>query len=400
MVTHQQNHGTCDDCATLLQHEPLDVENQDDGGRTVKKALQEFEHRKQKHPVQQIYGSAALMFGQLVALVATNMNASSYVLEYGMHKIFPMFLLFNSYVILALHLFWSGSGSNGRGEKTRYQLPLTNLKLRRPWYHYLCLSCLDIGPNYLGLLAIHQTSFTSSTLLQSVTIPSAMIFCRILLGKKYRRSHYVGVILCMVGGSITVLMDKGAASSPDMETAHPHSYRGDIIAVIAALGYGLGDACAELWAKHVNREEYLGMIGLFGALWSLVASFLYERDAVIAAFAADDGTFITTVGVIMWYITSLAGYYMVSSAFLMKSDATLLNLSIQTQNFWAVLFSVVVFQEKPSLPFYIAMSLVVTGVFVYELCGNSDTTMRSQMSNSGGNLISESSPMITKSELQ
>jgi len=377
-----------------LQHARLDVENHYVDGKNITTIFQEFEHRREKYPVQQIYGSMALMLGQLVALVATSMNASSYVLEYGMHKIFPMFLLFNSYTILALHLFWSSSSDNGHGEKPGYRLPLTKLKLRSPWYHYLCLSCLDIVPNYLGLLAIHQTSFTSATLLQSLTIPSAMIFCRILLGKKYRPTHFIGVVLCMMGGSITVLMDKGAASSSGMETVHPHSYRGDILAVIAALGYGLGDACAELWSKHVNRDEYLGMIGLFGALWSLIACVLYERNAVIEAFTAEDGMVFLTVGVILWYIVSLAGYYIVSSAFLIKSDATLLNLSIQTQNFWSLLFSMVIFQEYPRLPFYFAISMVVTGVFVYELCGNGDKRIPKQTSNNDNEIDSESTPLI------
>uniref|UniRef100_A0A7S4A9L4 EamA domain-containing protein n=1 Tax=Pseudo-nitzschia australis TaxID=44445 RepID=A0A7S4A9L4_9STRA len=387
------NDADCDSLVVLQQQHLFDTKNRDGDEMNVSNLLQEFERRREEYPVQQIYGWTALLFGQLVALVATSMNATSYMLEYGMHKVFPMFLLFNSYVILTLHLFWSSSSNKGQAETPRYRLPLTRLKLRSPWYHYLCLSCLDIAPNYFALLAIHQTSLMSATLLQSLTIPSAMIFCRLLLGKKYRWMHYVGVALCMLGGGITVITDKGDIWSSDGETSHPHTYSGDILAVLAALLYGIGDSCAEFWSKHVNREEYLGMIGLFGAIWTLIASLVYERDAVVEALNVDDEAFFRIVGVMVWYIASLAGYYIVESAFLMKSDATLLNLSLQTQNFWAIIFSVLAFKEKPDLPFYFAISSVVAGVFVYELCENDDTAIRLERLKKIDDIETESTPL-------
>lgn len=355
--------------------------------------LQDFQRRrKERGPIQSRNKWMALIFGQFIVLVATSMNASSYALEYGMHRVFPMFLLFNSYMILALHLFCRTSCSSKKDkehtplsistcaienqtETPCYRLPLTNLKLRTPWYYYLCLSCLDIGPNYLTLLAMNKTSFTSATLLGSLTIPSTMICCRLLLGKEYRRMHYVGVILCMIGGSLIVFTDKVAYTSSGGETTHPHSYGGDILAILASLGYGVGDACAEFWSKHVDREEYLGMIGLFGSITTLAACIAYERNAVLEAFTADSETILQTVGVVLWYIASLVAYYVFESLFLMKSDATLLNLSLQTSNVWAILFSIVVFRETPDPHFYVSIFMVISGVFVYEHYGN-DTTKR------------------------
>lgn len=348
--------------------------------------LQEFELKRKEHgPIRSRNKWMALIFGQFVALVATSMNSSSYVLEYGMHKVFPMFLLFNSYLALTLHLFWSinctrkknlkqlpisrsKSAIQDENETLCYRLPLTNLKLRTPWYYYLCLSFLDILPNYLTLLAMNKTSFTSATLLGSLTIPSTMIFCRLLLGKEYRQMHYVGVILCITGGTIAVFADK-----VDGGTNHPHSYVGDILAILASLGYGVGDACAEFWAKHVDREEYLGMIGLFGAIATFAASLVYERKELFELFTSDDETMLKTVGVILWYIASLVAYYVFESLFLVRSDATLLNLSLQTSNFWAIFFSILIFREAPDLHFYVSIFMVISGVFVYELYGNNET---------------------------
>mmetsp|Transcript_74039 Transcript_74039/g.150319 ORF Transcript_74039/g.150319 Transcript_74039/m.150319 type:complete len:418 (+) Transcript_74039:194-1447(+) len=365
-----------------------------------------FESRREENgSVQPRNKWMALMFGQLVALVATSMNATSYALEYGMHRIFPMFLLFNSYVILSLYLlkiYCSSKKNKNRlssvavhgiqseGDTRCYRFPLTSLELRTPWYYYLCLSFLDIGPNYLTLLAMNRTSFTSATLLGSLTIPSTMLFCRLLLGKEYRRMHYVGVILCMLGGTITILTDKDDISSSSGKISHPDSYGGDVLAVLASLGYGVGDACAEFWSKHVSREEYLGMIGVFGALYTLMASFLCERQAVLEVLASDNEQIIQTAGMILLYIASLVGYYILESLFLMKSDATLLNLSLQTSNFWAILFSIIAFREAPDLQFYISIATVISGVLIYELCGNDDTTL----AKGGDRSMNESTPLI------
>ncbi|KAL3924595.1 MAG: hypothetical protein SGARI_006004 [Bacillariaceae sp.] len=170
----------------------------------------------------------------------------------------------------------------------------------------------------------------------------------------------------MMGGIITILMDKNTGA----DNAHPESFLGDVLCVISALGYGIGDAAAEFCSKHVDRVEYVGAIGLFGAMWTLIIFPIFEWDAVVNLYT-DTETLLPALGVMFWYIVSLVAYYVFESIFLKKSDATLLNLSLQTSNFWAILFSVVAFHEKPEPQFYLAVALVTAGVFCYELCGNS-----------------------------
>jgi solute carrier family 35 protein F1/2 len=379
------------DCS-VCRHEFECVSTDEDVSEhtTYSNFLKAFQRRRKKDGTAQSRSKwKALIFGQIIALVATSMNASSYVLEYGMHKVFPMFLLFVSYTTLALrhlkhkeHSPISTLGIVMENEPEAYRLPLTSLELRTPWYYYLCLSCLDIGPNYLALLAMNKTSFTSATILGSLTIPSTMLFCRLLMGREYRWMHFVGAVLCMIGGTLIVCTDRVSMSSSGGDIAHPHSYAGDILAILASLGYGVGDACAEFWSKHVDREEYLGMIGLFGAMFTLIASLAYERNAVLDVFDGDDESTLRTVGVIFWYISSLVAYYVCGSLFLTKSDATLLNLSLQTSNFWAILFSIVVFQERPDLYLYISIFMVISGVFVYEHHGD-DTTKRIELASEG-----------------
>ncbi len=318
-----------------------------------------------------------LLFGQLIALIAASQNAASFTLEYGMGKVFPFFLMLYTYVILSLHLCYPNTTPH---DQPVYRIPMTSIRVRTPWWYYFFLSILDVTPNYLQLLSLKHTSLTSSNLLGSLTAPSIMLSCHLILRKVYRPIHFLGASLCLAGGILTMWTDLAASSSePDESNSHPHSYYGDILAITAAMLYGLGDALGELWCKHIDRKEYLGMLGFFGAFWCILLVLLTERGEVVAFFL-DKDNFYPALAIMCLYVPTLVMYYVSASFFLVSSDATLLNLSLQSSNLWAISFSVVAFQESPSPLFYAALILVVSGVFVYEILGNSHTTEKQHYS--------------------
>lgn len=313
-----------------------------------------------------------LLFGQLIALLASSQNAASFYLEYGMGKVFPFFLMFHTYAFMSIHLWFAPTVSHE--DTTSYHIPMTRIRLRTPWWYYLCLCILDVTPNYLTLLSLKNTSLPSSTLLSSLTAPSIMVSCHILLRKHYRPAHFLGVALCLTAGTMTMWTDLATSSSgSEGPNLHPHSYYGDFLALIAAILYGIGDAVGEFWCKHVDRKEYLGMLGFGGTFFCGLLVLLTERDSVVDLFRDKDSLY-PALGVMAIYVPILVLYYVSASVFLVSSDATLLNLSLQSSNMWAICFSIVAFQEAPSSLFYLALVLEISGVFVYELLGNSGTT--------------------------
>lgn len=327
----------------------------------------DIEESKLSQPTPKGYNRLlTILFGQMIALLSASTNAASFTLEYGM-KLgnFPMFMMFPAYVILSLNL-WSRPTIN---DNSAHGIPLTSIRLRTPWWHYVCLSVLDLLPNYLTLVSLNHTSLTSATLLGSLTVPSTMLVCGLVLAKKYRLANYIGVILCLSGGALTLLTDTNHSSHHISASSHPHSYYGDLLAASAAILYGIADAAGEFWTKHVNRKEYLGMIGLHGAVVSFVLFLLFERNAVLGIFE-DSRTFFSALGLMFWYIPSLVSFYVFATFFLVSSDAALLNLSLQSSNLWAILFSIAAFGESPPLLFCVSVVLVVAGVTVYELLGN------------------------------
>jgi solute carrier family 35 protein F1/2 len=181
----------------------------------------------------------------------------------------------------------------------------------------------------------------------------------------------MGVLLCVIGGALTVWADfdqeKSSASTTTTGEGGVHSSIGDVLAVVAALIYGLGDVISEYCVKNVDLYELLGMLGLYGAIFTGLSFPWIERTAlanIIADRSSSEQWEIA--GIFLWYIASVLLYYIMEALFLVASDATLLNLSMQASNLYAYIFSLLFFHSLPPMLFYPALVLVVSGVVLYE----------------------------------
>lgn len=309
---------------------------------------------------------SALAFGQFLAFTSASMGASSYALTATYNVNTQLFQLFWMYIFLSLHMFFR----NVDALENTYSMPFTRIRLRIQWWIYLGVSVLDVLPNFMQLLSLRYTSLTSTTLLGSLTVPSTMLFSKYILARVFGVPHYIGVILCVVGGMLTIWADQGndASSSFEGDGDTKQSIMGDCLAIFAAVCYGLGDTVAEYAIKHIDRNEYLGMLGFFGVIQTGVAFPFIEGNEIRNLVHRSDAGFISVIFV--FYVGVVLVYYLAEASFLVSSDATLLNLSLQGANLWAIFFSVVAYQETPPLVFYLAALLVVTGVFVYQLRGS------------------------------
>lgn len=317
----------------------------------------------------------ALAFGQGIAMMAASSNAASYSLTTRQSVNTQFFQLFLVYMLLSIHLIWiksRGCEPDMRTTRddasldpgTQHRLPFTNLRLQVPWWIYLIMSMLDVFPNYLVLFSYRYASLTSTTLLGSLASPATMLFSKYILARVYKCHHYCGVVLCLLGGSLIVWADFDRSS-----TTTKHSYIGDILAIAAALIYGFGDTAAEFFVKHVDRFEYIGMLGVFGAITTGISFPFFETADLVAITKMSSSEKWLVCGTMAWFVVSVFIYYVTATKFLTISDATLLNLSLQATNVWAILFSVVMYHDVPSASFYVALVLVLGGTFLYEVGG-------------------------------
>jgi solute carrier family 35 protein F1/2 len=283
--------------------------------------------------------------------------------------------------------------------------PFTNLRLNTPWCAYLLLAILDVEANYLAMLSFQHTSLSSSMLLTSLSVISTMFLRRCIFGiiNMYSWRRISGVLICLLGGCLWMWqdfytsvkekysLDDGSVGSVGVEVDkdflpdnHNNLY-GDALALAAAFLYGLNDVLLEYTVKANNdRVEYLGTMGSFGFLFSLfVQAPILERDKVVDMVSTlsnylqgmdgnDDDVSVDMDGVVMCilcFVSMLSCFYISVTVFLSSNDATILNLSLQTCPLWAVVITMFLQGEGWSLPplsFFVALALVMTGMFLYE----------------------------------
>ena len=297
----------------------------------------------------------------------------------------------------------------------------TVFQLHIPIYYYLLISMMDIVPNILSIYSFHFSTLTSTTLLGSLSIPSTMFFARLILRKLFTPIQYIGIVLCIIGGCYTIYIDSVTNSddptasisdlhanitsnattlaSENTDSDHPQTqpgqqqYIGDLMAITAALLYGLGDCVAEYFVKYINRKEYLYMIGIFGMMFTMIIVPIFEYNAVkdiftntITSTTTDDYNNVNdnsssasildpvaTIGLFIWFVASVTLFYMIEALFLIYYDATLLNLSMQSVNLWAYMIMYIINPDGvPSSNFFIALLFVVAGVGLYEMGAMTD----------------------------
>jgi drug/metabolite transporter (DMT)-like permease len=344
-----------------------------------------------------------LLFGQFIALVAASANACSFTLIYNLGVEIPMTELFITYSILALFHVGRVRAKSKDDAATiagpaptaiaapatqYYYLPYTSRRIRLhvPWWIYGCVSLLDVMANFMMLISFRYTSLMSTSLLGSLTIPSVMVVSWLLLGRVFYAPHYMGVALCLLGGTMTVWLDMNALGN-----RAGHSYVGDALAISAALMYGLGDCLAEYSIKHIDRVEYLFGIGFGGAVLTGIFAPLLEAKELYRLFLETSTTIqLQALLGIAFYVAALVLFYISTTLFLVDGDATLLVLSLQATQFWAILFSVVLEHHPPTPTFFVAVVFVVAGVFIYETSSDGEESAATEDEDEEKSLVVQS----------
>jgi solute carrier family 35, member F1/2 len=231
------------------------------------------------------------------------------------------------------------------------------------------------------VLAFSYTTITSVTLLDALAIPSAMILSRVFLKREYTRLHLIGAGLCMLGVILNVFQDyedelnDKAAGVADDDKEFPHKVKGDLIAVAGGILFGASSVVGEVAVRDLGGpHEYLGMLGFFATIICIVQTIAIEGDAIAEFINREDPTMssskckqATARVILATFVLINVINYLGRAWFLQISEAAFLNLSLLTGDMWSVMFSVFAEHIAPHAFFYVALSITLSGVLVYEM---------------------------------
>mmetsp|Transcript_10149 Transcript_10149/g.22733 ORF Transcript_10149/g.22733 Transcript_10149/m.22733 type:complete len:440 (+) Transcript_10149:130-1449(+) len=254
--------------------------------------------------------------------------------------------------------------------------------LHAPPYIYLIMAFLDVEANYLTVLAYRYTTLTSISLFDALAIPSTMVLSRCLLNRTYTKIHLLGIAMCMVGVVVNVLQDyesdeeRKRDSGDDNTNLYPYRIRGDILAIAGGILYGINDTLCEASVRAMGfASEFLGMVGLFAFVISIVQAAVVERDDIAKFFhSGSEGekeasacSLVAGWGLLLAFVLLNLISYSLAAQFLLLSEAAFFNLSLLTGDLWTVVFSVTAQHIIPGPLFFAALTLIVGGVCVYEM---------------------------------
>uniref|UniRef100_A0ABI7XCE7 Solute carrier family 35 member F2 n=1 Tax=Felis catus TaxID=9685 RepID=A0ABI7XCE7_FELCA len=137
--------------------------------------------------------------------------------------------------------------------------------LKRKWWKYVLLGLADVEANYLIVRAYQYTTLTSVQLLDCFGIPVLMALSWFVLYARYRVIHLIAVAVCLLGVGTMVGADILAGRE---DNSGSDVLIGDILVLLGASLYAVSNVCEEYIVKKLSRQEFLGMVGLFGTIIS------------------------------------------------------------------------------------------------------------------------------------
>ena len=258
-----------------------------------------------------------------------------------------------------------------------------------PWA-YLGMAVLSFYGYYCYLLAVTYTTITSISLLDAMSIPTAMILSHLFLKRRYLRLHLLGATLCIIGvvldvsvdlvsnriyqlddaaAAVQIKVNSNVTELSDGSQEYPHKIVGDLLSVLAAILFGANDVLAELSVRRLGgTTEYLGMVGFFGFFIAVAQVAISERQTVLEILQGTSGSCAgdMTGGLLVAYIVGQFSRNAGLASFLTMSDAAMLQLSLLTSDFYTAIFSILVENIRPRASAYAAMVLVIFGIVLYE----------------------------------
>ena len=302
-----------------------------------------------------------LVRGQLICLLIAGTGVFATLLsdDFSPSANFPTFMNALNYLCLSVYML-------------RKMFRLENCQLiKRPWkeielsnslYFYLFAAFLDVEANFLVLTAYNYTSITSIMMLDCFTIPSALFLSYYFLQARYQLQHVFSIFICISGLACIVLSDveKNNDRDDDSGSVINNAVLGDILCLCGSFLYACSNVLQEKVVKTQNREEYLGMLGVYGSCISVAQFFICDFHAFKKAHWN-----IEIILCIFGFVACLFCMYVNTSFFLQVGDSTFFNLSLLTSDVYAVIFAYYFFGELVHWLYFLGFGLVIIGLYTY-----------------------------------
>ncbi|KAM9319828.1 solute carrier family 35 member F2-like [Gastrophryne carolinensis] len=295
------------------------------------------------------YVLKTVLMGQVLSLFICGTAVTSQLLAERYKVDTPMLQSFINYCLLFLvYTVWLAfrSGENGLVYIVRHK-----------WWKYLLLGIVDVEANYSIVKAYQYTTITSVQLLDCVGIPVLMVLSWFILRSRYRLIHYIAVVVCLLGvGTMVgadVLSGRESGKASDMLI-------GDLLVILGACLYAVSNITEEYVVKNLTREEFLGMLGLFGIFVSGIQLMVVEYNSI------QNIHWDWIIGLLFAvFALCMFGLYSIMPLVMKVTSATSVNLGILTADLYSLFFGLFLFGYTFSVLYIVAFVACMVGFIMY-----------------------------------
>ncbi|NXQ42898.1 S35F2 protein, partial [Catharus fuscescens] len=290
-----------------------------------------------------------VLLGQVLSLFICGTAVTSQYLAEVFQVRTPMLQSFINYFLLLL--VYTTALAFRTGGDSLLQI------LKRRWWKYIFLGLADVEANFMIVKAYQYTTLTSVQLLDCFGIPVLMALSWFLLRARYRMIHFIAVAICLLGVGAMVGADI-LAGRPEGEGSDV--VIGDLLVLLAASLYAISNVGEEYIVKNLSREEFLGMVGLFGTVISGLQLALVEHKDIMRIQWNWKVAILFT-----GYAMCMFGLYSFMPIVIKVTSATSVNLGILTSDLYSLFLGLFLFKYKFSVLYIVSFVTIMVGFSLY-----------------------------------
>jgi len=229
--------------------------------------------------------------------------------------------------------------------------------LKEKWIRYLLLAVCDVEANFFIVTAYNYTTIISVMLLDCLSIPCTMILTYFILKTKYNVRHFIGAFISVFG--LVVLIFSDFESSDNQNGKYLF---GDALALLAATLYSISNVGQEYTIKMFSMFEFIGMIGFFGTIISLIQMVILEGKTLVNLTWTFDIVFFIALFVLL-----LLGIYFTVPWIMKYGGSAIFNLSLLTSDAFALIAGIYIFDVVPSMWYFFSLGITICGLIIYNV---------------------------------
>ncbi|KAI9291186.1 DUF914-domain-containing protein [Neoconidiobolus thromboides FSU 785] len=292
----------------------------------------------------------AIALGQFLSLCisTTNITTGSMAQKYEMNipatqsfvNYILLFIVYNTFLIYKYGIREYGSVLKNRG-----------------WI-YLILALFDVEGNYFIVKGFGNTNYLSAMLINACSTPGVVVLSFLFLKTRYRWTHIVGVLFCLIGLIMLVLSDVLL----DKDYPASNLLLGNIYCIIGALFYACSNTLQEFMVRKHPNYEIIAMIGLFGMIISGIQLGALERDEFVHA-NWNSGT----IGLYCGFTIAMFCLYSLTPVLIGMTSATFFNISLLTSDFYGLILGLIFLTVSTHIMYPFAFICVLLGLIIYNV---------------------------------